>query len=255
MDQPIIHLNDVWFGFNGQMILQGIDLTVKEGDFLAMVGPNGGGKTTLLKTILGLYKPLRGTVSVMGRSADKASPTIGYVPQNVHLNVNFPVTVLDVVLMGKLSPKRLFSRIKPKDRQQAMDALNRMEIADLAGKRIGELSGGQKQRVFIARSLVTEPKVLLLDEPTASIDSKGQSDFLNLLAELNKTITILIVSHDLFVISPFVKSVACVNRRLHYHMPATNREETVNAAYRCTVEESCPVEMLRKTPMSLEVNE
>ncbi|MBU2510025.1 ABC transporter ATP-binding protein [bacterium] len=255
MDDPIIDLQDVWFGYNGQMILQGIDLKVERGDFIAMIGPNGGGKTTLLKVILGLYKPLRGTVVVKGRSADKASSFIGYVPQNVHINSSFPITVLDVVLMGKLSPGRFFKHDTKMDRQQAMEALGRMQIEDLAGERIGELSGGQKQRVFIARSLVTDPEILLLDEPTASIDSKGQSDFLKLLVELNKTITILVVSHDLFAISSFVKSVACVNRRLHYHMPATNREDTMNAAYRCTVEDTCPVEKLHLTSTKHEVAE
>ncbi len=255
MEHPLIDLQDVWFGYNEQMILQGISLKVEKGDFIAMIGPNGGGKTTLLRVILGLHKPLRGRVAVKGKPADKASSYIGYVPQNVHLNSSFPITVLDVVLMGKLSPGNLFKRSSKKDRHQAMDALERMHIVDLAGERIGELSGGQKQRVFIARSLVTDPEILLLDEPTASIDSKGQSDFLKLLVELNKTITILVVSHDLFVIFPYVKSVACVNKRLHYHMPATNQEETMNAAYRCTVEDTCPFEMLNQTSIKHEVAE
>lgn len=248
MDKPVIELCNVGFSYHGQSILEAVDLTIAAGDFTAMIGPNGGGKTTLLKLILGLLKPQGGTIRVMGQAPHKASHLIGYVPQNVHLNSNFPITVLDVVLMGKLFPGKLLHKNSGKDHRQALEALEKMEMLDFAGQRIGELSGGQRQRVFISRALVTDPQILLLDEPTASIDNKGQAEFFKLLARLNPDITIVVVIHDLFAISHFVKSVACVNRRLHYHMPTPHSQDAMDAAYRCTVEESCPVEKMNRLP-------
>ncbi len=246
MNRPVIELNQISFGYNGQPILEEVDLVIEDGDFVALIGPNGGGKTTLLKIILGLLNPNSGSVRVLGKSPEKASAEIGYVPQNVHLNTNFPVTVLDVVLMGRIYPGWTARRYSAEDRTSALQALEKMEIADLAAHRIGELSGGQRQRVFIARALVTEPSLLILDEPTASIDARGQEDFFKLLAQLNEKITILVVSHDFYAITPYLKSVACVNKRLHYHMQAPGSEDALDLAFRCTVEDACPVEMLRK---------
>ena len=244
MQKPVIELTEVSFGYQGHPTLEDVNMTIRQGDFTAMIGPNGGGKTTLLKLILGLLKPNKGTIRVMGKIPDKASHYIGYVPQNVHLNSSFPITVLDVVLMGKLTPGKLWHHSTKQDRTEAMEALEKMEIVDYAGHKIGELSGGQRQRVFISRALVTNPQVLLLDEPTASIDNKGQTEFFNLLSRLNPGITIVVVIHDLYAISRFVKTVACVNRRLHYHTPTASSEAAMDAAFRCTVEESCPVEKL-----------
>lgn len=244
MNPPIVTLDNVSFNYNREPILQDVNLHIHQGDFIAMIGPNGGGKTTLLKLILGLLKPEKGTVRVMERSAPKAAPGIGYVPQNVHINSGFPITALDVVLMGKLNPKKRWSRTSAPDRQEAMAALERLQMAAHAEKRISELSGGQRQRVFIARALVTQPELLLLDEPTANIDTKGQADFFKLLKELNADITILVVSHDLLVISRYVKSVACVNKRLHYHDHAEITGEMLDTMYSCTVEEVCPVELV-----------
>ncbi|MCP3952779.1 MAG: ATP-binding cassette domain-containing protein, partial [Desulfobacterales bacterium] len=203
-----------------------------------------GGKTTLLKLILGLLEPDRGTIRVMGERALKAAPGIGYVPQNVHINSNFPITALDVVLMGKLDPRNRGTRYSADDRREAHQALERMQMAAYAGTRINELSGGQRQRVFIARALVTQPVLLLLDEPTASIDTRGQAEFFDLLERLNRDITILVVSHDLLVISRYVKSVACVNKQLHYHDQAEITGEMIDAMYNCTVSEVCPVELV-----------
>ena len=241
---PVINISNVTFSYGNQSILQDIDLTVVPGDFIAMIGPNGGGKTTLLKLILGLLKPRDGRISVMGRPPEKASHRIGYVPQDVHINANFPITVMDVVLMGKLSPKKRFSPTSAGDRQDALAALERMGMAHAANRRIGTLSGGQRQRVFIARALVSQPTLLLLDEPTASIDTKGQASFYRLLESLNTDITILVVSHDLLVVSSYVKSVACVNRRLHYHHQAEITGDMLESMYPCTVEDTCPVELV-----------
>lgn len=244
MSQPIVEIRNVFFSYNGQEVLHDVNFDVAEGDFIAMIGPNGGGKTTLLRLMLGLLKPAQGSVRVLGMPAQKASHHIGYVPQEVHGNRSFPITALEVVLMGKLSPGKRFSRNSRKDREEAMEALARMDMADLGGRRIDELSGGQRQRVYIARALVTRPKLLLLDEPTASIDTRGQSEFFKLLKDINKDVTILVVSHDLLVISTYVKSVACVNKRVHYHCQAEITGDMIDMMYPCTAEEVCPVELL-----------
>ena len=244
MNQSIVEIRDVCFSYNGQEVLQDVNFDVAEGDFIAMIGPNGGGKTTLLRLMLGLLKPAHGSVRVLGMPAKKASHHIGYVPQEVHGNRSFPITALEVVLMGKLSPGKRFSRKSRQDREEAMEALARMDMADFGGRRIDELSGGQRQRVYIARALVTRPKLLLLDEPTASIDTRGQSEFFKLLKDINKDVAILVVSHDLLVISTYVKSVACVNKRLHYHCQAEITGDMIDMMYPCTAEEVCPVELL-----------
>ncbi len=241
---PIIRIADLDFAYNGQRVLEDVNLEVWEGDFIAMIGPNGGGKTTLLRLMLGLLKPERGQIRVMGKPATRVSHHIGYVPQDVHINRSFPISALDVVLMGKLAPGKRWSKNNNQDRRDALEAMERIDMAGYAHRRIGELSGGQRQRVFIARALVTRPRLLLLDEPTASIDSKGQSEFFRLLKRLNKDITIIVVSHDLLVISTYVKSVACVNRRLHYHRQSEITGDMLETMYPCTVEEVCPVELV-----------
>ncbi|MBW2368928.1 MAG: ABC transporter ATP-binding protein [Deltaproteobacteria bacterium] len=244
MSKSIVEIQDVTYTYKGHPVLQDVNLDIGQGDFTAIIGPNGGGKSTLLKLILGLLKPDRGSLRVLGQTPAKASHCIGYVPQDVHLNRNFPISALDVVLMGKLKPKNRWARTSAADRREALAALERMEMAELSDRKIGELSSGQCQRVFIARALVTEPQLLLLDEPTASIDTKGQASFFGLLKALNKDITILVVSHDLLVISTYVKSVACVNNRLHYHNQAEITTEMMETMYPCTEGEVCPVELV-----------
>lgn len=241
---PIIDIQNLHFAYSVEPVLEAVNLSVREQDFLAIIGPNGGGKTTLLKLMLGLLTPGRGHIRVNGKSPEKAASFIGYVPQNVHMNQNFPISVLDVVLMGSFDPAHRFRRNRNQDKKAALETLERLEMAGFADKKIGQLSGGQRQRVLIARALVSQPKMLLLDEPTASIDTKGQSDFYQLLASLNKEITILVVSHDLLVVSRYVKAVACVNKRLHYHAQAEITGDMLETMYSCTVEEQCPVELV-----------
>ncbi len=244
MSSPVIDIENVSFAYNGQPVLENVNLAIPQGDFVAVIGPNGGGKTTLLKLMLGLLKPDTGRIRVLGEATGGATHQIGYVRQDVHINRRFPITALDVVLMGKLDPRRRWARHTAQDRREALGALERMEMAAFAGRRIGELSGGQRQRVFIARALVTAPRLLLLDEPTASIDTKGQADFFRMLKDLNREVTILVVSHDLLVVSTYVKSVACVNKRLHYHHEAEITGEMMETMYPCTVEDVCPVELV-----------
>jgi zinc transport system ATP-binding protein len=242
MRNIVAEINDLCFSYSGKEVLHNVDLVVKQGDFIAVVGPNGGGKTTLLKLIVGLLKPTRGAVRLASGKSAKKGLEIGYVPQQIDHNLSFPATALDVVIMGKHLPEqRLIFRRSRQDREDGLSALEKMGIAEFAERKISDLSGGQRQRVLIARALVTEPELLVLDEPTASIDSRGQTEFYQLLQGLNKELTILMVSHDLLSVSAYAKSVACVNRRLHYHQAFETSGELLDAVYACSVYDSCPV--------------
>jgi zinc transport system ATP-binding protein len=239
----LVEISGLSFSYGVQDILTDIDLTIEAGDFVAVIGPNGGGKTTLIKLILGLLTPAAGTIRVGGKQPGKGGAHIGYVPQQINHNLIFPATALDVVLMGRHDPGRRWSWFyNSQDRNAAVAVLEKMGMERFADRKITDLSGGQRQRVLIARALVTDPELLVLDEPTASIDAKGQADFLNLLKELNKDLTILMVSHDLLVASSYAKSIACVNRRIHYHSAIGSTAELMNAFYACAVEEACPVD-------------
>jgi zinc transport system ATP-binding protein len=244
MNQTIIETQNLNFSYDQQPVIRDVNLRIQSGDFMAMIGPNGGGKTTLLKLMLGLLNADSGSIQIFGKTPKDASHRIGYVPQDIHINQNFPISSSDVVLMGKLKPGKGWSRYSKEDRMAALQALEQVEMGKYRDHRVGELSGGQKQRVFIARALVTDPEILFLDEPTASIDTKGQNDFYAILKELNHKITIIVVSHDLMVISRYVKSVACVNRRLHYHGHAELTGEMIEMMYDCKIEETCPVELI-----------
>ena len=244
MGDAIIDIRNLNYAYNRQPVLIDVNLSVQAGEFIAMIGPNGGGKTTLLRLMLGLLRPESGRILIFGKSPQDTSHRIGYVPQDVHINKNFPISALDVTLMGKLKPGLGRSRHSEADRRAALHALEQVEMKKFSNRRIGELSGGQKQRVFVARALVTDPELLFLDEPTASIDTKGQNEFYKLLNELNERITIIVVSHDLMVVSGYIKSVVCVNRRLHYHGHAELTGEMIEMMYDCTVQETCPVELI-----------
>ncbi len=231
----VIKLSGITAGYRkSNPVIQDIDLKVPEFDFLAIIGPNGGGKTTLLKVILGLLTPLKGKALVLGRSPEKARSEIGYVPQVIP-DKSFPITVIDVVLMGRLRNSKLFSRFSDHDRELAEISLNRLGIADLAGIGMNSLSGGQKQRVLIARALAGDPEILLLDEPAASVDQNTQESFFNLLAELNSRMTIVLVTHDVGAVSAHIKNIACINRTLVSH-GETLSSEAVAKAYGCPFE-------------------
>ncbi len=208
----LININGLFYKYHKTDVLENINLSIKNDDFLAIIGPNGGGKSTLLKLILGLLTPSIGEVKKFLKTNE-----IGYVPQNTNLNIDFPITALEVVLMGHTtSKKRLFGYSK-EDKLCALDSLSKVGMKDFAHHKIGDLSGGQRQRVFIARALCSNPKIMLLDEPTASIDVKGQREIYELLKELNKYICIVVVSHDIAVLLNYAKSVAHINRSLVYH--------------------------------------
>jgi len=234
--ETVIEVRGLGFSFDGHPVLEEVNLRVRRGDFLVLIGPNGGGKTTLLKLILGLLPPGRGEIVVLGTSPRRAARRVGYVPQNVHVNRSFPISVHDVVRLGSLGAGGRFFRRSPTAEAAVRAAMEEMGVWELRRKRIGQLSGGQLQRVFIARALVSRPEILLLDEAMASIDAQGRAEFYDLLAELNRSATIVAVTHDTMMLSPRVKSVACVNRRLHHHDTGEITPELLEAAYRCPVD-------------------
>lgn len=229
--EDAVRIRGASFGYSpDRPVLSGIDFDVPIGDYVAVIGPNGGGKTTLLKLILGLRRPWTGSVEVFGGSPEKARGRIGYVPQWTGSNLDFPVTALDVVRMGLSGGVR-----GAEAKKRALDAMAGMEIAGLAERHAGSLSGGQRQKVFVARALVGSPELLLLDEPAASVDPAGQENFYELLKDLNDRVTIILVTHDVGAVSGHVKSIACLNSELVSHA-GTLSTEALWKAYGCPVD-------------------
>ncbi len=213
----VIDIENLSFSYDRDIILDNINLSVHTGDFLAIIGPNGGGKSTLLKLILGLEKAKKGSVKVFGQTPSKNLSLIGYVPQNTNVNTDFPIKVIEVVLMGHVGEKTPLFGYGKDEIACAMGALAQVSMQEYAQAKIGSLSGGQRQRVMIARALCAHPKILILDEPTSSIDIKGQKEIYELLKLLNKNITIVVVSHDISVILEYANKAAHINKRLSYH--------------------------------------
>lgn len=232
----IISVRNLWANYDHEMVLEDINLSVKELDFIGIIGPNGGGKTTLLKILLGLHQPKQGEVRILGQSIQKGRKYIGYVPQFVVADHSFPINVWDVVQMGRLGRRGLFQSYQRQDQEKVAEVLNLVDLYPLRHRAIGELSGGQRQRVYIARALATEPKILILDEPTASVDPQIRTSIYSLLEELNQWITILMISHDVGAIARYVKTVGCLNRRLHYHGEKLLTQTMLEEAYQCPVD-------------------
>ncbi len=232
---PAIEIENLSFSYNGRYVLKDINLKLKKGDFTAFIGPNGGGKTTLLKLMLGLLRPDSGTIKILGKNPKKVACRLGYMPQDISINKEFPISVMDVVMMGRLKFSKRWPKYSKNDRKIAENMLKNVGMWEYKNRKIAELSGGQRQRVFMARALATEPEILFLDEPTASVDTTHQQDFYSLLKKLNKNMTIIIVNHDLMVISTYVKSVACINRGLHYHGGPQITNDMISM-YKCPVE-------------------
>ena len=213
----VVTIEDLSFSYDTQPVLEHVSLEVNSGDFLAIIGPNGGGKSTLLSLILGINTPQSGTIRVFSESPDTAQRDIGYVPQNTDVNLDFPIKILDVVLMGNGAKHHPLFGYSTEEQACAAQALEQVSMAEYATRRIGDLSGGQRQRVMIARALWRRPKLLVLDEPTASIDATGQKEIYDLLKKLNDEITVIVVSHDLSVILGYADKAAHINRTLTYH--------------------------------------
>lgn len=236
MNREVIVFKDVWVSYDGLPILKGINLVVKDYDFLGIIGPNGGGKSTLLKVILGLVKPTKGEIKVFGKNPLYSRKDVGYVPQYSLFDPNFPITVWDVVLMGRMGHTGLLKRYSEMDKKAALDALKIVNMFEYKDWQIGNLSGGQKQRVFIARAVTGDPKLLLLDEPTTGIDTLMRDEFYEMLEKLKSKMAIVMVSHDIGAVSVYVDKIACLNHTLYYHNSKELKPEDLDAAYQCPVD-------------------
>lgn len=232
----VISVQHVWAGYDGEAILQDVNLEIHAGDFVGLIGPNGGGKTTLLRVLLGLLPVTRGEVRIMGKSVRKGRRHVGYVPQMVEFDHDFPISVWDVARMGRLGRRGLFRRYTREDDDRVADALEKVGMLRYRSRAIGELSGGQRQRVHIARALSQEPDILFLDEPTANIDAQASTSIYELLGDMNDRVTILLISHDLMAISSYVRTVGCVSGQVYYHGDKQITQGMIDQAYHCPVD-------------------
>ncbi|MCJ7448489.1 MAG: ATP-binding cassette domain-containing protein [Bacteroidales bacterium] len=229
----LFEMHSLSASYDTNVVLKDVDFKVSESDFIGVIGPNGGGKTTLLKVILGLLKPVKGKIVFNTDLINRNS--IGYLPQISTGDINYPVTVTDVILSGMMIQKKIISRMSSSDRSRAGEVINELGLSGLADSSLNELSGGQLQRVLLGRAIIGNPKLLLLDEPGNFVDSTFENDFYEKLRELNKRMAILMVSHDIGIISSHVKSYACVNRGLHYH-PSSEITNEQLLAYGCPIQ-------------------
>ena len=233
--RPLLEIRNLSAGYDSLIILHEVNLLVNDLDFVGIIGPNGGGKTTLLKAILGLLPPLSGEIIFNDSMTYNNSHRIGYLPQINNIDRKFPITVYDVVRSGLMSRKRLIGKYTREENERAKDLLSEMGIFEIRTKAIGELSGGQIQRTLLCRALVNNPKLLVLDEPNTYVDNRFERELYEKLRRLNDHLTILLVSHDLGTISTYVKSFACVNGSLHYHAGNQVTPELLEA-YECPIQ-------------------
>ena len=219
-DGPVIDVRNVSFAYAAATVLEDVSFRIEPHELICIVGPNGGGKTTLVRLLLGLLHPTRGEIRVLDTSPERARLRIGYMPQHLNHDPQFPVTAMDIVLMGRLGRggvRKTLGWYNRTDRQAAFEALERVDMAADAKEVYSTLSGGQRQRILIARALCCQPEILLLDEPTANVDALGESRLLDLLKQLSRQMTIVTVSHDLGLVSHLVERVICVNHRVFTH--------------------------------------
>lgn len=236
MSTPALHIEGLTVRYGQTTALSNVCMDVEEGAFLGIIGPNGGGKTTLIKAILGLVPRESGTIEVFGKEKGTGS-AMGYVPQFSAVDRGFPISVDEVVMTAFLKgPLHPFFRYSQEHRKKAEENLKRVGILELKDRQISQLSGGEFQRMLIARALATDPKILLLDEPTASVDPSSRQQIFELLSELNKSVTILLVTHDMMAVASQVSTIACLNRSLVYHGEPELTEETVSRMYGCPVD-------------------
>ena len=229
----LLEIHSLTVAYEDNVALQDVDFIVNESDFIGVIGPNGGGKTTLLKVILGLIKPVSGKIIFNNDLINNNS--IGYLPQISTGDVNYPVTVSDVILSGMMIRKKILSRMSAADKRRAKDIIEELGLSGMEHSSLNELSGGQLQRVFLGRAIIGDPKLLLLDEPGNFVDSTFENDFYEKLRVLNKRMAILMVSHDIGIISSHVRSYACVNRKLHFH-PSSEISNEQLLAYGCPIQ-------------------
>ena len=233
-EKPLIAIKGLTVGYGTHIILHDVDLDIAQRDFIGIIGPNGGGKTTLLKALLGLLEPMKGEIRFSESMTEGNIHRIGYLPQINNIDRKFPITVSEVVKSGLMSRNRLFSRYPAESVAYAGELMNQMGIFGIRHKAIGELSGGHIQRTLLCRALVNRPRLLVLDEPNTYVDNRFERELYEKLRLLNEEIAILLVSHDLGTISTYVKSIACVNRSLHYH-PDNKITPELLEAYECPI--------------------
>jgi zinc transport system ATP-binding protein len=238
---PIVHISHLDFAYHDQLVLKHIDLQIEQGSTVGLIGPNGGGKTTLIKLLMGLLQPTRGSIQIDGLSpiqAVRRGDVIGYLPQNARVE-RFPLNVRQVVQLGLAGKTGMFRSARREDLQFADFLLERVGMSELADTPVGQLSGGQLQRVFIARALAPKPKILLLDEPTTGIDFSGQKQFIEFLQGLQRELglTVIVVSHDLRTVSSISDRIACLNVMLHYHdVPHHLPADLVHRMFACDLQ-------------------
>lgn len=232
----LIELENITAGYGNKTVLRNVSLTVWKDDFLGIIGPNGGGKTTLLKVILGLLAPFSGSISFYKDGKRVPSLKIGYLPQLNNIDKKFPISVREVVTSGLAAQKPLFRPFNAAQKERVEEVIRKMGLEELAGRAIGELSGGQLQRVLLGRSIVSRPQVLILDEPNSYVDKRFESRFYKLLEEINRESAIILVSHDIGTVLAMVKNIACVNETLHYHPGVDVSEEWLDEKYACPIE-------------------
>lgn len=228
-DEVLIKIRDLSAGYDGRLVLRNVNLNVYERDFLGIIGPNGGGKTTLIKCILGLLKPSGGEIICRPL-------TMGYLPQYSSIDRKFPITVEEVILSGLSSKKSLTSRFTSEHREKALSVIARMGLEGMEKRAIGALSGGQLQRALLGRAIISNPEVVILDEPSTYIDKRFEARLYELLAEINKDCAIILVSHDIGTVLQQVKSIACVNETLDYHPDTGITEEWLERNFNCPIE-------------------
>lgn len=213
---PAICIRDLYFSYQRENILENVNLDIFSHEFVSIIGPNGSGKTTLLKLILGLLQPQKGSVLIFGEKPERKRDRIGYVPQHFQLDLSFPATVQEVVLMGLVHKKQWF-RFSSHAKKKVHEALDIVGLGSLTKEMFRNLSGGQRQRVLIARALISQPEILLFDEPTAHVDTVAENKLMDLLKQISRKLTVILVSHDLGFVSKYVDTVVCVNKTVQTH--------------------------------------
>ena len=230
---PAVTLEHVWAAYDRTDVLEDVTLTVTQGDLVALIGPNGGGKTTLLKLLVGLLSPLRGRIQVLGQGVAQARREVGYVPQDIRFDRDFPVTACEVARMGRLGRRGLLQRFTARDIEIVDESLARVQVQHLRNRPIGSLSGGERQRVYIARALASEPQILLLDEPLANVDPGARETIQELMASLAHQMTIIMSTHDAGALLPHLDAIGYLNRQLAYYGSPQSAPRAMRETFRC----------------------
>lgn len=238
MPHPIIQITELYAAYDEKTVLRNVNLSVYERDFLGIIGPNGGGKTTLIKSILGLHQPQKGKIRFYKEGKEVPEINMGYLPQYNNIDKKFPISVYEVILSGLSKQKSIFRRYSNEQHELVRQMIVRMGLEGMDKRAIGELSGGQLQRALLGRALVSNPEVIILDEPNTYIDKRFEAKLYSLLEDINKETAIILVSHDIGTVLKNVKTIACVNETVHYHPHTEVPTEWLEEHF------GCPIEML-----------